>query len=57
MIAQSSSPAMLMYCLHQSDLPEQFPKLREDLLKLADKFASLPEETREKYSRKEVQYM
>ncbi|KAJ9112175.1 hypothetical protein QFC20_002356 [Naganishia adeliensis] len=39
------------------DLPEQFPKLREDLLKLADKFASLPKETREKYSRKEVQYM
>lgn len=39
------------------DLPEQFPKLREDLLKLADKFASLPEETREKYSRKEVAYM
>ncbi|KAI5454911.1 hypothetical protein NCC49_002187 [Naganishia albida] len=40
-----------------NDLPEQFPRLREDLLKLADKFASLPEETREKYSRKEVQYM
>ncbi|KAJ9124087.1 hypothetical protein QFC22_000882 [Naganishia vaughanmartiniae] len=35
------------------DLPEQFPQLRENLLKLADKFASLPEETREKYSRKE----
>lgn len=40
-----------------ADLPSEFPKLRNDLLRLADRFASLPEEVREKYSRAEVQYM
>lgn len=39
------------------DLPPGFPALRRDLLTLADKFASLPEQVREKYSRADVQYM
>ncbi|KAH8083504.1 Clavaminate synthase-like protein [Filobasidium floriforme] len=38
-------------------LPAEFPALRERLLRLADKFASLPEDVREKYARKEQQYM
>lgn len=39
------------------DLPQEFPKLRERLLRLSDKFASLPKESREKYAREEQQYM
>lgn len=39
------------------DLPDEFPRLREELLRCADKFAALPEEVRERYSREEVQYM
>lgn len=40
-----------------TDLPEEFPALREELLKLAAKFASLPEDVREKYARPQMQYM
>jgi len=39
-----------------SDLPPQFPELRKRLLLLSNAFASLKEETREKYSSKETSY-
>ncbi|GAA5990637.1 hypothetical protein JCM10908_003164 [Rhodotorula pacifica] len=48
--AFDSSPdalGLLIVC----DLPAEFPALRKRLLHLADKFASLPEETREQYAR------
>ncbi|GAA5924741.1 uncharacterized protein JCM15063_005721 [Sporobolomyces koalae] len=38
------------------DLPPTFPQLRKRLLLLSNAFASLPEETREKYSSKETSY-
>lgn len=34
-----------------SDLPAEFPALRQRLLRLADQFAALPEATREQYAR------
>ncbi|GAA5867709.1 hypothetical protein JCM3774_003386 [Rhodotorula dairenensis] len=34
-----------------SDLPAEFPALRQRLLRLADRFAALPEPTREQYAR------
>jgi hypothetical protein len=39
-----------------SDLPDSFPAKRERLLRLANAFGSLPEETREKYAREESLY-
>ncbi|WVQ78112.1 hypothetical protein IAT38_000193 [Cryptococcus sp. DSM 104549] len=40
-----------------SDLPAEFPKLRETLFRLAHRLANLPEEEREKLACPEVSYM
>ena len=38
------------------DLPDEYKKMRERLLKLADAFASLEEGTREKYADEKSRY-
>lgn len=53
-IATDVAHCIVLGCI---DLPAEFPALRERLLRLADKFASLPEDVREKYARKDQQYM
>ncbi|GAA5823638.1 hypothetical protein JCM5353_005084 [Sporobolomyces roseus] len=53
--AFDSSPQSLGLLI-VSDLPPQFPELRKRLLLLSNAFASLSEETREKYSSKETSY-
>ncbi|RXK36713.1 hypothetical protein M231_06020 [Tremella mesenterica] len=40
-----------------SDLPEEYNHLRENLFRLGERFATLPERNREKYARPETSYM
>ncbi|KAK4688221.1 hypothetical protein P7C73_g1890, partial [Tremellales sp. Uapishka_1] len=54
--AFGSSPGCLGIVLID-DLPPDFPRLRENLLRLAHGFASLPPEAREDLARPETSYM